>query len=193
MASVTAHTLSAVPMSTRLIFRWEGTDVRCTTPGVITTGAGDETSARISDDAAALAARRQACQSNVRLSEVARVGEREPVARRAHHEIERSCSFEQTENQRWVGERVFGLDRFVEKDTTGIEAANVETDGPRIDTNDSRHSIQNAKGKMQDARSRIVCIVHFESLHYKASANSAIDSASRTRSFFSNSLAMHAL
>jgi len=67
------------------------------------------------------------------------VGERETVARRAHHEIERSCSLEQAENQRRVGECVFGRDRLVEKDATGFEAANVETDRAGIDAYDAWH------------------------------------------------------
>ena len=39
-ASAATHTLSAVPMSTRLTFRCAGTDGRCTTPGVRTIGIG---------------------------------------------------------------------------------------------------------------------------------------------------------
>ena len=49
MASAAAHTLSAVPMSTRFTFRCAGTDARCTTPGVSTTGIEERASSRISE------------------------------------------------------------------------------------------------------------------------------------------------
>ena len=44
MPSAAAATLSAVPRSTRLHFRWAGTVGRCTTPGVNTTGSPEPAS-----------------------------------------------------------------------------------------------------------------------------------------------------
>src|SRR3989475_714133 len=47
-ASATAHTFSAVPMSTRFTLRCAGTVGRCTTPGVRTTGSADRARTRTS-------------------------------------------------------------------------------------------------------------------------------------------------
>src|SRR5437879_1979427 len=48
IANAVAHTLSAVPMSTRFTLRCAGTVWRCTTPGVRTTGRADAARARTS-------------------------------------------------------------------------------------------------------------------------------------------------
>src|SRR6266571_673149 len=53
-ASATAHTLSAVPMSTRFTLRCAGTVGRWSTPGVSTTGSGERASTRSSAESPAM-------------------------------------------------------------------------------------------------------------------------------------------
>ena len=101
-ASATAQTLSAVPMSTRLTFRCAGTVAKWMTPGVSRTGIDTRASARIertqSADASRLAFGGEEREPEIRVRQIARRGERQPVAGGPDDEIDRRGLLEEIGN-----------------------------------------------------------------------------------------------
>ena len=74
-------------------------------------------------------------------------------------------SIEQAKNQCRIGERVLRRDGLVEKHSTSVKAAEVEADGSRINTNDSRHwelrpVIQNSESECRSVQDT-VCILNY--------------------------------
>ena len=146
-ASATAHTLSAVPMSTRFTFRCAGTDARCITPGVKTIGSEEPREhphqrPQAADAAGCFAFGRQLRQPDVAFRDVARADERESVPGRPGDEIERGGPVrlvEPLDERRWIRERLGGGQRLVEEDVTVVDPAQVDAHRAGIDADDARH------------------------------------------------------
>ena len=68
--------------------------------------------------------------------------ERQPVAGRAEHELERAVVHERLDQRRGIGAHVGGAEAALEDDLAAVERAHVERHRPRVDARNTRAAAQ---------------------------------------------------
>ena len=145
MHSATLATLSAVPRSMRFHLRYAGIVGRWIAPGPNTSGSSAAISARMIERIPPTPTR--PCGSSERssnisassaLADIRHGNERQPVAGRADHELERAMLDERVDQQRGIGAHVGGAEAALEHDLAPVEPADVERERARVDARDAR-------------------------------------------------------
>ena len=77
-------------------------------------------------------------QRQLALADLLDGNERQPVAGRAEHELERAVLDERVDQQRRIGAHVGGAEAALEHDLAAVEHADVERDRARVDARDAR-------------------------------------------------------
>ena len=90
------------------------------------------------DTAVRLVGAQQQHQRQLGLADIRHGNEREPVAGRADHELERAMLDERVDQQRGIGAHVGGAEAALEHDLAPVEPADVERERARVDARDAR-------------------------------------------------------
>ena len=147
MHSAALATLSAVPRSIRFHLRYAGIVGRWIAPGPNTSGSRAAISARMIERIPPTPTRpvrlvlaHQQHQRELALADLLDRNERQPVAGRAEHELERPALHERVDQQRRIGADVGGAEAALEHDLAAVERADVERDRARVDAGDARQT-----------------------------------------------------
>ena len=90
------------------------------------------------DGAVRLVLAQQHDERELALADVLAGHERQPIAGRAEHELERPVVHERLDQRRGIGAHVGGAEAALEDDLAAVERADVERDRPRVDARDPR-------------------------------------------------------
>jgi hypothetical protein len=90
------------------------------------------------DTAVGLVLAQQQHERELALADLLDRHERQPVAGRAEHELERAVVHERPDQQRRIGAHVDGAEAALEGDLATVERAHVERDGARVDARHAR-------------------------------------------------------
>ena len=88
---------------------------------------------------AGLAFRRKIRQPQIDVSEIGGRGQRQPVSGRSGDQIERPRLLENVHEHCRIGQRLGCRKGLIEKDAAIVEAADVDADGPRVDSDHTGH------------------------------------------------------
>ena len=90
------------------------------------------------DAAVGLVLAQQHDERELALADLLAGHERQPVAGRAEHELERAVVHERLDQRRGIGAHLGGAEAALEDDLAAVERAHVERDRPRVDARDAR-------------------------------------------------------
>ena len=94
------------------------------------------------DAAVRLVLAQQQHERELALADLLDGNERQPVAGRAEHELERAVVHERLDQRRRIGAHVDGAEAALEHDLAAVERAHVERERARVDAGDARTAAQ---------------------------------------------------
>ena len=94
------------------------------------------------DAAVGLVLTQQHDERELALADLVAGHERQPVAGRTEHELERAVVHERLDQRRGIGAHVGGEEAALEDDLAAVERAHVERHGPRVDARNTRAAAQ---------------------------------------------------